>query len=83
MKPKVELTGLQQLAALLEVFGHKVSSNPIDVFMEVVTLFPEQKEGEKLQLKITEKDNHQRKYNYGCDAVTKKFEEEFENQVAK
>jgi len=83
MKPKVELTGLQQLAALLEVFGHKVSSNPIDVFMEVVTLFPEKKDEKKLQLKITEKDNHQHKYNFGCDAVTKKCEEEVEKQIAK
>lgn len=81
MKPKSGLTGLQQLAGILGVFGHKSADNPVDVFMEVVTLFPEKKEEGKHQLRITEKDNHQRRYNYGCDAVTKKFEEEFENNL--
>jgi predicted molibdopterin-dependent oxidoreductase YjgC len=83
MKPGTELTSLQQVAAMLEAFGHKGSSNPVDIFMEVVTLFPEKKGEEKLQLHITEKDDHKRRYNYGCDAVTKRFEEEFEKQIAR
>ncbi|MCX6283006.1 MAG: molybdopterin-dependent oxidoreductase [Bacteroidetes bacterium] len=78
MKPKPEQTNLQQLAGLLAAIGHKVSSSPIDTFMEVVTLFPEKNGKETLQLQPTKKDNHQRKYMYGCDAVIKKFEEEFE-----
>jgi len=81
MQPKSGLTGLQQLAGILGAFGHKSADNPVDVFMEVVTLFPEKKEEGKHQLRITEKDNHHRRYNYGCDAVTKKFEEEFENNL--
>ncbi|MCX6281842.1 MAG: FAD-dependent oxidoreductase [Bacteroidetes bacterium] len=82
IKPKIELTNLQQLAGLLAAFGHHVSGNPIDAFMEVVTLFPEKNGEQKLQLHITEKDNHQRKYNYGCDAVMKRFEEEFETKIS-
>jgi len=81
MKPKVELTSLQQMAGLLAAFGHHVNSNPIDVFMEVVSLFPEKNGEDKLQLQITGKDNHQRKYLYGCDAVTKMFEQEFESKM--
>ncbi|MCX6287000.1 MAG: molybdopterin-dependent oxidoreductase [Bacteroidetes bacterium] len=81
IKPKVELTNMQQLGEILVTFGHKVSSDPVDTFMEVVTLFPEKKGEEKLQLRVTEKDNHHRRYNYGCDAVTKKFEEEFEGKL--
>ncbi len=78
MKPKPGLTNLQQVAGLLAEFGYKVSSNPIDTFMEVVTLFPENNGNEKLRLCITLKDNHHRKYRYGCDAVMKRFEEEFD-----
>ena len=81
MKPKVEFTNTQQLAHIISSFGHKVNSNPPDIFMEVITLFPEKKQEKKLALCFTGTDNHQRKYNYGCDAVTKKFEEEFENKI--
>ena len=81
-KPKVELTSLQQLAGILEAFNFKASGNPIDTFMEVVTLFPENPGGQKLKLQITLKDNHYRRYNYGCDALTKKFEEEFEQAMS-
>jgi len=77
MKPKTGLTNLQQIGGLLSAFGHHSSVNPIDLFMEVVTLFPEKKAEEKLRFHITEKDSCHRNYNYGCDAVTKKFEEEF------
>lgn len=80
-KPAIELTSLQQLVGLLSAFGYKSSGNPVDVFMEVVTLFPEKNGEEKLQLQITKTDNHHRKYNYGCDAVTKRFEEEFEQAI--
>ena len=83
MKPKPGLTNLRQIAGLLAAFGHKVSSNPIDTFMEVVTLFPENNGNEKLRLCITLKDNHHRKYRYGCDAVMKRFEEEFERKITK
>ncbi|MEI6885157.1 MAG: molybdopterin-dependent oxidoreductase [Bacteroidota bacterium] len=80
LKPKSGLDNLQQIAGILAEFGHAVSDSPINVFMEFVTLFPEKKEEEKLHLRITEKDNQQRKYDYGCDAVTKLFEEEFNNR---
>ena len=80
MNPKVELTSLQQLVGLLAAFGHKASGNPVDIFMEVVTLFPEKNGEDKLKLHITETDNPLRMYHYGCDAVTKRFEEEFESK---
>ncbi len=83
MKPKVELTNTRQLAHLLASFGHVMSSNPIDIFMEVITLLPEKHDEEKLQLCITEKDNQQRRYNFGCDTVSRIFEEEFERKIAK
>jgi formate dehydrogenase major subunit len=79
--PKVELNNLEQITALLGSFGFNSTADPAELFTETVTLFPGKKNHEKLQLLITEKDNQQRKYNYGCDAVMKKFEEEFDSKL--
>ncbi|MCD4792158.1 MAG: hypothetical protein K8R54_02920 [Bacteroidales bacterium] len=44
--------------------------------MEAASHLP--KYDEKLRFESTKDDNHNRMFNYGCDYVNKKFEEEFE-----
>ena len=81
LKPRIELNNLQQLAGIIAETGHKTSSDPADVFMEALTLIPEKNVETKLHMNITGHDNHHRRYNYGCDAVMKRFEEEFERAI--
>ena len=79
---KVEMNNLQQLCGLLHEFGFNSTADPAELFMEAVSLFPGRKSDKKLFLRITGKDNQHRRFNYGCDAIMKRFEEEFEGKLA-
>jgi len=81
MKPPTGQTSLQQLAGILNEFGIKTAADPHGIFMEIVALLPEKKECGKLVMQPTKEDNNKRQFNYGCDAITKRFEEEFEKQL--
>jgi len=74
----IENNSLQQLSRMLNEFGLTSSEQPHDIFMEVITLFPEHKEHGKLQMQTTTEDNNKRHFGYGCDALVKRFDEEFE-----
>jgi len=80
---KVELKSFEQLSALLEKFGLKGYESTKDVMMEAISLLPAEQKAEKLQFNYTQDQNCNRMFNYGCDAVVKRFEEHFENELKK
>jgi formate dehydrogenase major subunit len=75
MASRVEQTSLQQIKGILHEFGINSPENPKDIFMEVIALLPQTKEHNKLLMHPTKGDNNKRNFNYGCDAVTKRFED--------
>ncbi len=81
LKSRLEQTSLQQLTGILNEFGIISSDNPHEIFMEIIALLPEKREHGKLLMRPTKEDNNKRHYNHGCDAVTKRFEEEFSKQL--
>jgi formate dehydrogenase major subunit len=81
MKPLAAQTSLQQLAGILNEFGIKTAADPHGIFMEIVALLPEKKEHGKLVMHPTKEDNNKRQFNYGCDAITKRFEEELKRHT--
>jgi predicted molibdopterin-dependent oxidoreductase YjgC len=83
MKPKVEITNLGQLSGMLKKFGFAVLPSSKDVFMEFISLLPHKKDHSKLSFHATGEDDFNRIFDFGCDAVIKRFEEEFENAFVK
>ena len=81
MEPKTGLTNIGQLLALLGRFGFNGLSNPKEVFLEFIGLLPQQQPEEKLRLDYTPLDNVNRNFEYGCDAVVKRFEETFSQNL--
>ncbi|MEI7661471.1 MAG: FAD-dependent oxidoreductase [Bacteroidota bacterium] len=81
LKSCLEETSLQQFKGILDEFGIPSTSDPREIFMEIITLLPEKKEHGKLLMRPTKEDNNKRHYNHGCDAVTKRFEENFANST--
>jgi formate dehydrogenase major subunit len=82
MNPKTEMTNLGQLAGMLGKFGFAVQPSSKDVFMEFISLLPQNKDHAKLSFHITGNDDFNRIFDHGCDAVVKRFEEEFEKAFA-
>ncbi|MDP1621962.1 MAG: molybdopterin-dependent oxidoreductase [Bacteroidales bacterium] len=77
VRSKVEKSSIQQLAGILNEFGINTTDNPREIFMEIITLLPGKKEHGKLLMQPTAGDNNKRHYNFGCDAVTRRFDEDF------
>ncbi len=76
MTSRIEKNSLQQLNGILNEFGIHSVENPKDIFMEIITLLPEKKDHGKLLMRPTKEDNNKRFFNFGCDSVTERFEEE-------
>ena len=76
---KMEMNSVEQLSALLELFGFDGLDFPKFVLMEIVSLLPQKNNHSRLNLKHTQKDDLNRIFDYGCDSVVKRFEEDFEN----
>ncbi len=74
---RTEKNSLQQLSGILKTFEINSPDNPKDILMEVITLLPEHKEHVKLLMQPTREDNSKRHFDYGCDALVKRFEEDF------
>jgi len=71
---------IQQLISIMKGFGMNGLESREDVFAEVIHLLPQTEEevpAEKLSLSFTHDDNPNRLFNYGCDSLVKRFEEEF------
>jgi formate dehydrogenase major subunit len=76
--PKVEQTGLQQLASLLSAFGTGQRAESSEVLSEALSLLPEVSEQPKFVFTSIRQDNPYRLYEHGCDYIVKRFDEEFE-----
>lgn len=81
VKPKVELVNAEQMIHLLKLFGVKTTDVISDVQMEAFSLLP-QPEVKKLNLHFTQADNDNRRFDYGCDILNKKFAEFFIQRFA-
>lgn len=80
--PAVAATNLQQLAALLKAMGVKGPESAGEVLDEAFSLLAGYKP-QPLRLIHTDQDNNNRLFNYGCDTVNKRIEEEFAEKVNK
>jgi formate dehydrogenase major subunit len=78
-EPRVERTGLQQLADLIAGFGITQSAEVSEVLSEMVSSLPKVEEDQKYIFRSTAIDNPNRLYEHGCDYIVKRFDEEFEN----
>jgi len=75
---------IRQLLGLLKQFGLNGLETREDVFPEIIRLLPQTDEAmppEKLSLCYTTEDNPHRSFNYGCDYLVKRFEEEFDARM--
>lgn len=77
MTPKVELISCEQLIRLLEKFKQKGLDDVIDVMMEAITMLPQIPEEYTYAFKVTENDDQNRLFGFGCDYIVKYFEEGF------
>ncbi|MCX6248145.1 MAG: molybdopterin-dependent oxidoreductase [Bacteroidetes bacterium] len=78
MASKTGMNNLEQLSGMLKKFGFATPSSSKDVFMEFISLLPQNKEHAKLSFRATGEDDLNRTFDFGCDAVVKRFEEEFD-----
>jgi len=83
MKSGPEKNSLQQISGILQEFGISTPDNSRDILMEIISLLPPEREAGKLLMRPTKGDNDKRSYEHGCDAVTKRFEEEFNIVIRK
>jgi len=83
LAPKVELVNCEQLIRLLEKFGHKGLNDVIDVMMEAISMLPQIPEKHMLTFKVTENDDQNRLFDFGCDNIVKYFDEGFRKSFEK
>lgn len=74
---KLEKDSYSQLIDLLRQFDVNGLNSRSDIFFEIISLLPRQKEKQKLSFTYTEKCNPNRRFNYGCDSLVKRFDDEF------
>lgn len=75
---KVEINSTMQLIKLLEKHNLIGLHDTVDVMMEAISLLPSAESNEKHNFKITEGDNNNRIFDYGCDYLVKYFEKNFD-----
>ncbi len=69
-------SSIAQLSKLLVKLGLKQTDDVKDILQEALSLLSAKQDG-KYCLEYTYKDNDNRMFNYGCDNIVKRFEEEF------
>lgn len=79
LTPRLEKGSVEQLSGILKLFGFDGLDFPKYVLMEIISLLPQKHDPPKLKLEHTKKDDAGRIFEYGCDSVVKRFEEDFEN----
>jgi hypothetical protein len=67
----------------MKVFGLKQFKEPGDVMAEIVSLLPTEEGKPRLRFKYTHGRNCNRMFDYGCDMVVKRFEEQFNALISK
>jgi formate dehydrogenase major subunit len=88
MTCRIEQNNLDQLTALLKHFGIDGLAIPGYILSEIISLLPHDpvnpgNQDPELQMTVTEHDDPARIFDYGCDAVVRAFEEEFEEALGK
>ncbi len=76
LKPKTIKTNIEQILGILSKFGKFGLHSLDDVYKEATSKLPVYIE--KYIFKYTAEDNKNYMFNYGCDILHKRFEEEFE-----
>lgn len=77
LDPVPEHASWQQLAALLEKFGLNSVNSPFDALDEAFSILQETNHKESFVFRYTVGDNYNRMFNHGCDAINKRFDDEF------
>jgi predicted molibdopterin-dependent oxidoreductase YjgC len=75
------MDSLSQIATMVKQLGLNCSSDPNQVFMEIVPLLPEYRQDDVEKWLFTTGDNDNRHFNYGCDAWVKLFTETLEQPL--
>lgn len=81
---RLQTDSIGQFIGILKAFGLNGLETREDVFTEIIRLLPQTEEEmtvEKLFLTYTCDDNPNRSFNFGCDSLVKRFEEEFEGRM--
>jgi formate dehydrogenase major subunit len=88
MSSKVRKSNIEQLIELLNMFGLDGYAAKENILMEIFTLLPNADDlpgnevpGKIMNLQYTEADDFNRIFNFGCDAVVKYFEEDFNRTI--
>jgi formate dehydrogenase major subunit len=84
MPARTGKTNIEQLTGILKEFGFQGLSFPKYILMEIISLLPQggNEPGKEprtgvMKLTITRNDDPHRIFEYGCDAVVKRFEQDF------
>jgi formate dehydrogenase major subunit len=83
MKPKVEKSTLTQLLEMLSQFGLNGLHDVDDVRSEALSLLPQGNEQRKFHFSYTLNNNGGKLFNHGCNALMRRFDEEFEAALRK
>jgi formate dehydrogenase major subunit len=76
---KIERLSYQQISDLIKAFDVENPENVIDIRMEAMSLLSTEDSKIKYSFTHTKKQNDKRIFNYGCDALHNKFENELES----
>lgn len=78
---KIEKNTLEQLAALLENSGLKSDSHYDDIMMEIISLLPDTGTDKKLTFEYTTNEEANQRFEHGCDAIVKYFNDLFSQKI--
>lgn len=78
---KIEKNSLEQLSLFLEHYGINTDTHYDDIMMEIISLLPDTGKEEKLTFEYTAKEQENTRFEHGCDAVVKYFNELFLEKI--
>jgi formate dehydrogenase major subunit len=76
-EPLVELTGYEQLLALLKARGIENTGSLEDVRLEIFSVLGMARKNRRLSFTLTRSGDKGRLFRHGCDSLVKRFDEEF------
>jgi formate dehydrogenase major subunit len=77
-KPAVELTGAEQLIALLKAFGYDEYNSQGEVTRDVLALLSPEGGKQVQSVMVTrDEDQYRRLFNHGCDYIVRMFDNQF------
>lgn len=79
--PAIAVDSREQISAVISRLGMVSVSDRSGLFMEIVPLLPEASGLETIKLQMTEKENDQRYFRFGCDGFLKNHYDSFGKMV--